>query len=164
MTAPVEIVPLGGLGEFGRNLLWLKCAESSILVDVGVSFPDETFPGIDRIAPDLSALSGVRIDAVLLTHGHEDHIGGLPLLREISPAPVYGLPFTLAMARRRLEDADPEPFRSLLRRRSAGLPAASPRRVRAGQERRDLVPRGETLQHVCSERRRRGDGELHLSE
>ncbi|HEX9287397.1 MAG TPA: hypothetical protein VF999_09050, partial [Thermoanaerobaculia bacterium] len=53
MTAAIEVVPLGGLGEFGRNLLWLKCGESSILVDVGVSFPDETFPGIDRIAPDL---------------------------------------------------------------------------------------------------------------
>src|SRR6266540_1690510 len=110
MTAAIEVVPLGGLGEFGRNLLWLKCGESSILVDVGVSFPDETFP---------------RIDAVLLTHGHEDHIGGLPLLREISPAPVYGLPFTLAMARRRLEDAD-----GLLE----GLIEARPReKVRAGE-------------------------------
>jgi ribonuclease J len=124
MTAPVEIVPLGGLGEFGRNLLWLRCGDSSILVDVGVSFPDETFPGIDRIAPDLSALSGVRIDAVLLTHGHEDHIGALPLLREMSPAPVYGFPFTLAMARRRLEDADGP---------VEGLIEARPReRVRAG--------------------------------
>jgi ribonuclease J len=104
-TAPVEVVPLGGVGEFGRNVLWLRCAGSSVLVDVGVSFPDETFPGIDRIAPDLSALRGESIDAVFLTHGHEDHIGALSLLREWCPAPVYGFPFTLALARRRLEEA-----------------------------------------------------------
>jgi ribonuclease J len=101
----LEIVPLGGLGEFGRNMLWLRCEGSSLLIDVGVSFPDEAFPGIDRIAPEMAALSGERIDAVLLTHGHEDHIGALPLLREWCAAPVYGFPFTLALARRRLEEA-----------------------------------------------------------
>ena len=105
MSAPLEVVPLGGVGEFGRNVLWLRSAGSSVLVDVGVSFPDETFPGIDRIAPDLSVLRSERIDGVFLTHGHEDHVGALSFLREWCEAPVYGLPFTLALARRRLEEA-----------------------------------------------------------
>jgi len=105
VRAPLEVVPLGGVGEFGKNVLWLRCAGASILVDAGVSFADEAFPGIDRIAPDLSALSGERIEGVFLTHAHEDHIGALPLVRAWCDAPVYGFPFTLAMARRRLEEA-----------------------------------------------------------
>ena len=106
MSAPLEVVPLGGVGEFGKNVLWLRSGGSSILLDVGVSFPDETFPGIDRIAPDLSALSGARLDGVFLTHGHEDHVGALSFLRDrFGTSPVWGFPFTLALARRRLEEA-----------------------------------------------------------
>jgi ribonuclease J len=101
----LEIVPLGGVGEFGKNVLWLRCEGSSILIDVGVSFPDESLPGVDRIAPDFTALARERIEAVFLTHGHEDHVGALPYLREWCKAPVYAFPFTLAMARRRLEEA-----------------------------------------------------------
>jgi ribonuclease J len=104
-SSEVALTALGGLGEFGRNVLWLACGDSNVLVDVGVSFPDETFPGIDRIAPDLWALRGLSIDAVLLTHGHEDHVGALPLLSEWCDAPVYALPFTVALARRRMEEA-----------------------------------------------------------
>lgn len=101
----LSIVALGGLGEFGRNVLWLSSRDSNVVVDAGVSFPDEAFPGIDRIAPDLSPLRNVRVDAILLTHGHEDHVGALPLLSEWCDARVFGLPFTLALARRRLEEA-----------------------------------------------------------
>ena len=104
-SSEVSLVALGGLGEFGRNVLWLASGGSNLVLDVGVSFPDETFPGIDRIAPDLSPLRGAPIDAVLLTHGHEDHVGALPLLSEWCDAPIYGFPFTLALARRRLEEA-----------------------------------------------------------
>ena len=104
-SSELSITALGGLGEFGRNVLWLSSGDSNVVVDAGVSFPDEAFPGIDRIAPDLSPLRGVRVDAVLLTHGHEDHVGALPLLSEWCDARVYALPFTLALARRRLEEA-----------------------------------------------------------
>jgi ribonuclease J len=102
----VEIVALGGLGEFGMNTMAVRCNGSIIVIDAGLMFPRNDLLGVDLVVPDLKYLLERRdeVRAVLLTHGHEDHIGGLPfLLREIQ-APVYGTPLTLGFARSRLQE------------------------------------------------------------
>lgn len=102
----LRIVPLGGLGEIGLNALVLETEDEALLIDCGILFPREA-PGIDRILPDFTYLRSIRdkLRGVVLTHGHEDHIGALPyLLREID-LPVWGSAFTLALVARRLEEA-----------------------------------------------------------
>jgi len=106
--AAIRIIPLGGLGEIGKNMMVLEFKETIVVVDSGIMFPGERMNGIDFIIPDFSYLMERRhkIRGILLTHGHEDHIGALPyLLKEIS-APVYGTRLTLGFARNRLEDHD----------------------------------------------------------
>lgn len=105
-SAPVRIVPLGGLGEIGLNLTVLECAGQAIVIDAGVMFPEERGLGLGVLAPDLSYLerAGLEILGVILTHAHEDHIGALGHLLRISNAPVYGTGLTLAFARRRLDE------------------------------------------------------------
>src|SRR6266851_1154060 len=106
---PGKIVPLGGLGEIGLNLLVLECARHAIIIDAGVMFPEERGLGLGRLLPDLSYLDQARtqIDAIVLTHAHEDHIGALPYLLRKCPAPVYGTDITLAFARRSLMEEGP---------------------------------------------------------
>jgi ribonuclease J len=106
---PVKIVPLGGLGEIGLNLLVLECAQHAIIIDAGVMFPEERGLGLGRLLPDLSYLehSKAQVDAIILTHAHEDHIGALPYLLRKSPAPVYGTDITLAFVRRALSEEGP---------------------------------------------------------
>lgn len=103
----IRIVFLGGLGEIGRNCACLEVGGRILVVDCGLMFPDVDMPGVDLVLPDFTYLreNAEHVEGVLLTHAHEDHAGGLSfLLRDIS-VPVYGSELTLAMARRRIEEA-----------------------------------------------------------
>jgi ribonuclease J len=104
----VRVVFLGGVGEVGRNMACLELDGRLLLIDVGLSFPSADMPGIDLVLPDFDFVRGrsTDIQAIVLTHGHEDHIGAVPyLLRELDGVlPVYGTPFTLALLRGKLEE------------------------------------------------------------
>jgi ribonuclease J len=101
----LEVVSLGGLGEFGMNMLALSWDQTTIVVDAGVMFPDPELLGVDRIIPDLTYLQQKRpIAALLLTHGHEDHIGAVPHVVPYLDGPVYGTPLTLALVEPKLEE------------------------------------------------------------
>jgi ribonuclease J len=103
----VRLIPLGGLGEIGLNMMLVEFGDELIAVDCGLMFPDpEEMPGIDHVIPDftyaLAKRDGFR--AVFLTHGHEDHIGALPYLLSTAHVPVYGTPLTLALVAERLRE------------------------------------------------------------
>jgi ribonuclease J len=108
LTEPaVRVIPLGGLGEIGLNMLLVESGEDLLAVDCGLMFPDpDEMPGIDYVIPDFSYLLAKRAGfrAVFLTHGHEDHIGALPYLMRQARVPVYGTPLTLALATERLRE------------------------------------------------------------
>lgn len=102
----VRLIPLGGLGEIGLNMMLLEAGDDLVAIDCGLMFPDEDLPGIDYVIPDFSYILGKRehLRGVILTHGHEDHIGALPyLLREVD-VPVYGTRIALALAAERLRE------------------------------------------------------------
>src|ERR1700735_3106039 len=106
----LQVIPLGGLGEFGMNMTAIRYADEIIVIDAGMMFPEEELLGVDLVMPDLTFLkeNQQQVKALLLTHGHEDHIGAVPyLLSEIS-VPVYGTAFTLALVERRLEEYELE--------------------------------------------------------
>jgi ribonuclease J len=107
VTAPVKVTFLGGLGEIGRNCACIEVEGRILLLDVGLMFPDIDMLGVDLVLPDFTYLreNADRVDGAIITHGHEDHMGGLSyLLRELS-FPIYGSALTLGLARNRIEEA-----------------------------------------------------------
>jgi ribonuclease J len=102
----LHLIPLGGLGEIGLNAMVLACHGELLLIDAGVMFPTTGTPGVDVVVPDFSWLrqNAHQLRGILLTHGHEDHVGALPFLLAEAPAPVYGTRLTLGMVRLRLEE------------------------------------------------------------
>src|SRR5258705_2712251 len=102
----VRLIPLGGLGEIGLNMMLIEFGPDILEVDCGLLFPDDEMPGVDFAIPDFSYIRERRdaFRAVVLTHGHEDHIGALSYLLRDFPVPVYGTPLTLAIARHRLAE------------------------------------------------------------
>ena len=102
----LSAIPLGGLGEFGMNMLALRWGNDIILIDAGMMFPEAELLGVDIVIPDITFLkqNRERLRAILLTHGHEDHIGALPYILRDLRAPVYGTQFALALVRKRLAE------------------------------------------------------------
>jgi ribonuclease J len=105
-TGKLNIVPLGGLGEFGMNCMAVRWGDDIIVIDAGLMFPESELLGVDIVVPDISYLieNRLRVRAILLTHGHEDHIGALPWVLSELNVPVYGTEFTLAYVEDKLEE------------------------------------------------------------
>jgi ribonuclease J len=106
MPHPLRIYPFGGVGEFGKNMMVYALGNDAVIVDLGMGFPEPGQHGVDVVVPDISALHtmGLKLHALLLTHGHEDHIGGIPYLLPQLNLPMYGTPMTLGLIEGKLAE------------------------------------------------------------
>ena len=113
--ATLEVVPLGGLGEFGMNMMAVSWEDTTVLIDAGVMFPDPDQLGVDLIIPDMTYLESRRdqVKALVLTHGHEDHIGAVPHVMPLFDGPVYGTAMTLALVEPKLAEHEIDPGKRL---------------------------------------------------
>src|SRR4051812_18815355 len=139
---PVRIYFLGGLGEIGRNCAVLEQEGRLLLLDCGLMFPEVDMPGVDLVLPDFTFLreNTDRIDACLLTHGHEDHVGALSFLLREASFPIYGSALTLGLARNRIDEAG-------LLDRTELIPLADGERCRAGPFDFEVIPVTHSVPH-----------------
>ena len=107
----VRLISLGGIGDIGKNMTVFEQNGEIMIVDVGIMFPDEEHPGVDLILPDMTYIyeNADRVVGVVLTHGHEDHIGALPYLLERLALPVWGTRLTLGLVEAKLEEFEIQP-------------------------------------------------------
>ena len=108
MTPKIKIIPLGGLGEIGKNMTAIECGTDIIVIDCGLGFPDEEMYGIDIVIPDITYLksNADRVKGIIFTHGHEDHIGAVPYVMRELDVPIYATPLTAALIELKLEEHD----------------------------------------------------------
>lgn len=102
----LKIIPLGGLGEVGKNIMALEYENDIIVMDMGFTFPGEDLPGVDLVVPDATYLEERKhkVRGIVITHAHEDHVGGIPFILPKIPAPIYGAKFTAKFIERKLEE------------------------------------------------------------
>ena len=107
--SPLRVISLGGLGEIGKNITVLEYGDDMIVIDVGMGFPDEDMLGVDLVIPDFSYLekNAHKIRGVLITHGHEDHIGAIPYLLQRINLPIYGTRLSLGIIEGKLKEKNP---------------------------------------------------------
>ncbi|HET7265521.1 MAG TPA: ribonuclease J [bacterium] len=140
----LEVIPLGGLGEIGKNCTIVRVGRDCLLIDAGLMFPDEEDLGIDFVIPDYRAFEQAgTIHGVVLSHGHEDHVGSLPYLLRAASVPVYGMPLTLGLARRRVEETPDTPA-------MRAVPCETRRPFRVGPFDVELVHVNHSIPQACA--------------
>ncbi len=125
-TKKLKVIPLGGLDEIGKNLTAIEYGNEIIMVDCGMAFPDDDMPGVDMVINDITYLekNWTKVKGIFLTHGHEDHIGGLPYFLKVINVPVYGTRLTLGLVEHKLKEHDLLSNVKLVRVRAGNVVAA----------------------------------------